>query len=134
VDIVEQEFSNNGSSHQSHSVYLIEAQSLFVPTLADVFREAGFELRGVSGDADARTLLDAQPDVVFVDIDYVQQEPVRLVRVLRTLLPRTAICIYTSISKWVKGRHFPGATVVFGKNEDRQQIVAALRTDVIRPA
>lgn len=127
-------FSSNGNGVRSPSVYLIEAQSLFVPTLADVFREAGFELRGVSGDADARTLLDAQPDVVFVDIDYVAQEPVRLIGILRAILPRAAICIYTSISKWVKGRRFPGATAVFGKDEDRQQIVAGLQTDVIRPA
>lgn len=104
-----------------------------MPTLAEVFQEAGYEVRGVSGGADARTLMDAQPDVVFVDIDYVDQEPVRLIGIVRAILPRAAICIYTGISKWVKSHRFPGATAVFGKDEDRQQIVAGLRADVFRP-
>ncbi len=109
------------------SVYLIEAQALFVPTLIDVFAEAGLELRGVSGDADARSLIDAKPDVIFVDVDFLTQEPVHLVGFLRTLLPQAAIYVYTSVTSWVMSAGFPGASAVFSKHASRQEIVAGLR-------
>jgi DNA-binding NarL/FixJ family response regulator len=123
-------FPGSGDGKKTPSIYLIEAQSLFVPVLTDVFQEAGLELRGVSSDADPRSLLDAQPDIVFIDIDYVAQEPVSLIGVLRTLLPKSAIYVYTSVASWVKER-LPGATAVFSKRQDREHIVAGLRDDTL---
>lgn len=119
----------NGKSSGA-SIYLIEAQSLFVPALEEVFQEVGLELRGVSRDADPRVLLDAQPDVVFIDIDYVTQDPLYLVGVLRTLLPKAAIFVYTSVAKWVNAQRLPGATTVISKHDDRMQIIAELRLAV----
>ncbi len=117
------------------SIYLIEAQALFVPTLIDVFSEVGLDLRGVSRDADAQSLLAAEPDVVFVDIDFLAQEPVRLISVLRSLLPKAVIYVYTSMTSWLKNCSFPGANAVFSKHSDRQQLVAALREGSLpRPA
>ena len=111
----------------NQSVYLIEPQSLFVPALLEVFDEAGLQLRGVSSDADARLLLDAQPDILFIDIDYMQQEPGRLIELLGSLLPRSSICVYTGIAHWLKDR-LPCNTRVLSKHADRQQIVNGLRS------
>ena len=118
---------------RSLSVHLIEAQALFVPTLADVFSELGLELRSVSNDVDLHRLLDDQPDVLFVDADYVSQEPLRLVNLLRMLVPEAVICVYTSerSADWAKAVHFAGATAVFSKNAERGEIIAGMH-DALR--
>lgn len=115
------------------SVHLIEAQALFVPTLAEVFIEIGLDLRSVSSDVDMHKLVDDQPDVLFVDADFLNQEPLRLVNVLRILLPESIICVYTSqrSADWAKACHFAGATAVFSKNAHRREIVAGMH-DALR--
>jgi len=111
------------------SVHLIEAQALFVPTLEEVFRDVGLSLLAVSGDVDLHQLLEAQPDVVFVDADYVSEEPLRLVNLLRTLVPNGIICVYTSerSAGWAKACHLAGATAVFSKNARRNEIISGMR-------
>ena len=111
------------------SVHLIEAQALFVPALADVFRDVGLEVLGVSGDVDLHRLLEEQPDVVFVDADYVSQEPLQLINLLRTLVPNGIICVYTSerSPQWAQACHFAGAAAIFSKNARRGEIVSGLR-------
>ena len=114
---------------RSLSVHLIEAQALFVPTLAEVFREAGLDLCSVSNDVDMHKLLDDQPDVLFVDADFVNQEPLRLINALRMLVPNAVICVYTSQRSpdWAKACHFAGATAVFSKHADRREIVDGIQ-------
>ncbi len=110
------------------SVHLIEAQALFVPILADVFAELGLELRSVSADIDMHRLLDDQPDVLFVDADFVNQEPLRLVNALRMLVPAAVICVYTGQRSpdWAKACQFAGATAIFSKNAHRREIVEGM--------
>lgn len=111
------------------SVFLVEAQQLFVPTLADVFAEVGLELRFVAADVDMHKLLDEQPDVLFVDADFVNQEPLRLINALRMLVPAAVICVYTGARSpdWARAAHFAGANAIFSKHADRNEIVAGLR-------
>jgi DNA-binding NarL/FixJ family response regulator len=111
------------------TVQLIEAQALFVPTLADLFGEVGLELTAVSSGVDVREVLDQSPDVVFLDADFLDQEPLRLINVLGTLLPNAAICMYSSRSgvDWRQACRVAGATAVFGKNAARAEIVSGLR-------
>lgn len=114
---------------RSLSVHLIEAQALFVPTLEEVFTDIGLALLAVSSDVDLHCLLEAQPDVVFVDADYVSEEPLRLVNLLRTLVPNGIICVYTSerSTQWAKACHLAGATAVFSKNARRNEIIDGMR-------
>ena len=116
------------------SVHLIEAQALFVPTLADVFVELGLQLSGVSNDVDLHGLLEDQPDVLFIDSDYVAQDPLRLVNLLRTVVPEAIICVYTSEreSEWAKACHFAGANAVFSKNAVRGEILSGMRDAIVR--
>ena len=116
------------------SVHLIEAQALFVPTLAEVFRELGLELRSVSSDLDMHALLDQQPDVLFVDVDYVTQEPLRLVNVLHMLAPQAVVCVYTSQRSpdWARACHFAGAHAIFSKNAQRREILGGMNAALRR--
>lgn len=111
------------------TVHLIEAQALFVPVLADVFRELNLDLRTVSSDIDMRALLDEQPELLFVDVDFIAEDPLRLVDVLRLLVPNAVICVYTSqrSTQWAQACHFAGATAVFHKNARRTEILAGMR-------
>lgn len=118
---------------RSLSVHLIEAQALFVPTLEEVFADLGLALLAVSSDVDLHRLLEEQPDVVFVDADYVSEEPLRLVNLLRTLVPNGIICVYTSerSSQWARACHLAGATAVFSKNARRSEIIGGMQ-DALR--
>jgi DNA-binding NarL/FixJ family response regulator len=113
-------------------VYVIEAQSLFVPALLEVLDELGLELRSVSSDVDMEALLEEQPDVVFVDLDFVDREPLRLLRGLRTLLPNTLIWVYCSERDpaWIRAYIQAGASSVFGKNDARNQILARMHAEL----
>lgn len=112
----------------SLSVHLIEAQGLFVPTLAEVFGEIGLELLNVSSEVNVERILDEQPDVMFIDADFVNEDPLRLVNSLRIVVPEAVICVYTGerSPQWAKACHFAGATAVFSKNAPRSEIVAGM--------
>lgn len=113
----------------SVSVHVIEPQALFIDSLGEIFKEVGLELQRVSKDADFRELLDEQPRVLFVDVDFSAQEPLKLITLLRTLLPKALIAIYTSqrSAEWAKACHFAGANAVISKSAERHEIVAGLR-------
>lgn len=110
-------------------VHVIEPQELFVTSLTEVFEDLGLAVEHFAGEANFRTLLEEQPDLIFVDIDFTQQEPLKLMTLLRTLLPKALIAIYTSkrSAEWAKACHFSGANAVLTKAAERGEIVAGLR-------
>lgn len=118
----------------SASVHLIEAQALFVPILADMFVDIGLHLCGVSSDVEMQRMLEEQPDAVFIDTDYVKQDQLRTINLLRMLVPGAAICVYTSQRSpdWAKACHFAGATAVFSKNARRGEIVLGIQSALLR--
>lgn len=109
-------------------MHLIEAQALFVPALREVFGELGLEVGTVSSDVEMQSVLEGQPDVLFIDIDYVNQEPLQVVSILRTLAPNSAICVYTSKRgrRWARACQAAGADAIFSKNARRSEIVAGM--------
>ena len=113
----------------SVSVHVIEPQALFIDSLGEIFDEVGLEVQRVSKDADFRELLDEQPRVLFVDVDFSSQEPLKLITLLRTLLPKALIAVYTSqrSAEWAKATHFAGANAVISKSAERHEIVAGLK-------
>jgi DNA-binding NarL/FixJ family response regulator len=92
------------------------------------------DLCGVSSDVDMHRMLDLQPDAVFVDTDYVKEDQLRTINLLRMLVPGAAICVYTSQRSpdWAKACHFAGATAVFSKNAKRGEIVFGMRSALRR--
>lgn len=119
---------------KSLSVHLIEAQGLFVPTLAEVFGEIGLEVLNVSSTVDVERILEEQPDVLFIDADFVNEDPLRLVNSLRLIVPEAVICVYTGerSPQWARACHFAGATAVFSKNALRGEIVGGMRDALLR--
>ncbi len=108
-------------------VHLIEPQHLFVPALVDVFTEAGLFVDFVSAQVDPRKLLDDQPDLVFLDTDFID-EPLESVRLAHVLAPKAQIYVYSSATSDAIARAFTaaGADVVLEKSADRRQIVQTL--------
>ena len=109
-------------------VHLIEPQHLFVPALVDVFSEAGLFVDYVGAELDPRRLLDDQPDLVFLDTDFIN-EPLEGVRLAHVLVPRAQIYVYSSATSDAITRAFmsAGADVVMEKSTDRRTIVQGLR-------
>lgn len=110
-------------------VHVIEPQELFVNSLTEVFRDLGLSVDSFSGEANFRQLIELPPDLLFIDVDFSSQEPLKFITLLRTLLPKALIAVYTSMrsAEWAKACHFSGANAVLTKAADGQEIVAGLR-------
>ncbi|MBV8529727.1 MAG: hypothetical protein JO104_00295 [Candidatus Eremiobacteraeota bacterium] len=108
-------------------VHLVEPQHLFVPALIDVFNEAGLFVDFVSAQIDPRKLLDEQPDLVFIDTDFID-EPLESVRLAHVLAPKAQIYVYSSAMNDTVSRAFTaaGADVVLDKSAERRHIVRSL--------
>jgi DNA-binding NarL/FixJ family response regulator len=114
-------------------VDLIEAQQLFVPTLVEVLEEARLAVNYVGSSLDARRLLDDDPDIVFLDADFLE-EPLEGVRLAHVLVPKARICVYATAKNEVRKRAFvtAGADLVLEKSADRRHIVRELQGIVQR--
>jgi len=110
-------------------VHVIEPQELFVSSLTEVFRDLGLQVDRFSTEPNFRLLLEEPPDLMFIDVDFSAQEPLKFITLLRTLLPKALIAVYTSMrsSEWAKACHFSGANAVLTKAADGGEIVAGLR-------
>lgn len=111
-------------------VHVIEPQELFVNSLTEVFRDLGLSVDSFSGEANFRQLIELPPDLLFIDVDFSSQEPLKFITLVRTLLPKALIAVYTSMrsAEWAKACHFSGANAVLTKAADRDEIVRGLRT------
>ena len=110
-------------------VHVIEPQELFVSSLTEVFNDLGLTVDRFSGEPNFRLLLEDPPDLIFIDVDFTAQEPLKFITLLRTLLPKALIAVYTSMrsAEWAKACHFSGANAVLTKAADRDEIVQGLR-------
>jgi DNA-binding NarL/FixJ family response regulator len=111
------------------TVHIVEPQELFVPTLIDVFAEAGLPVDRVDDDIHPQILLDEQPDVLFIDGDYLV-DPLRAIRLAHVLVPGARILVYGGAGGSSARDAFiaAGASVVLAKSAERDSIVEALRT------
>lgn len=109
-------------------VHLIEPQHLFVPALIETFSEAGLFVDFVSGALDPRRLLEDQPNLVFLDTDFLP-EPLETVRLAHVLAPNARIFVYANATTDTMRRSFTavGADLVLTKSAARGEIVQGLR-------
>ena len=98
-------------------VHVIEPQELFVNSLTEVFKDLGLDVDSFAGEANFRQLIENPPDLLFIDVDFSSQEPLKFITLLRTLLPKALIAVYTSMrsAEWAKACHFSGANAVLTK-------------------
>jgi DNA-binding NarL/FixJ family response regulator len=69
------------------------------------------------------------PDVLVVDVDALQVDPLEMVRQLRFVLPESVIVVYTRTMRagWGKECHLAGASCLLSKDSPESQLVAGLR-------
>jgi DNA-binding NarL/FixJ family response regulator len=117
------------TTRENVKVHVIEPQELFVNSLTEVFRDLGLDVDSFAGEANFRQLIENPPDLLFIDVDFSSQEPLKFITLLRTLLPKALIAVYTSMrsAEWAKACHFSGANAVLTKAADRDEIVRGLR-------
>jgi DNA-binding NarL/FixJ family response regulator len=101
-----------------------------VNSLTEVFKDLGLDVDSFASEANFRQLIENPPDLLFIDVDFSSQEPLKFITLLRTLLPKALIAVYTSMrsAEWAKACHFSGANAVLTKAADRDEIVRGLRT------
>ncbi|HEY8313039.1 MAG TPA: hypothetical protein VIG51_02595 [Candidatus Baltobacteraceae bacterium] len=112
----------------SKKVHLIEPQAIFVPMLSELFQELGLEVTMVTPGAEYQSLVDGQPRVLFIDADFMEQETVNLITLVRNLAPDSLIAIYTRADNAGKAAAYraAGANAIVSKSSDREEIIAGL--------
>jgi DNA-binding NarL/FixJ family response regulator len=109
--------------------YLLEPQALFIPQLERVLGEAGLEVIGTGATLHERTIVELGPELVFVDVDFLEGGGPNALCRLRDAMLSVAIVAYTSVADplfeaWC---YIAGATVVIGKWSTEAQTIEALR-------
>jgi DNA-binding NarL/FixJ family response regulator len=111
---------------------IIEPQRLFTPFLNQVFSEAGFSvvmsLENLSLDELGRN----EPTVVFIDIDFIEVDPINALRQIRQVVPNATICAYTGRTDegWAASCIRAGANCVISKSAAPSEIVAGIQRAV----
>ncbi len=115
--------------HAGAIVHVVEPQELFVPTLIDVFIEAGLRVDRVVDDIYPQILLEEQPNVLFIDTDYLT-DPLRAVRLAHVLVPGATIFVYGGLTGSGAREAFvaAGASTVLAKSAERASVVEALQS------
>jgi len=122
----------DGSRARSIPIGIIEPQRLFAPFLTQVFSEAGFSvvtsLESIALDEIGRN----EPSVIFVDIDFIDVDPVIAIRQLRGVVPNATICAYTGRDEdgWAAKCSRAGANGVISKSSSPGEIVAGIQLAV----
>ena len=70
------------------------------------------------------------PNVLVLDIDALDVDPIEDVRMLRFVLPACMIAVYTSVldGKWALACHMAGANCLLSKQSSATQLAAGLRS------
>ena len=114
---------------KSIPIGIIEPQRLFAPFLNQVLSEAGFSvvmsLESLSLDELGRN----EPTVVFIDIDFIEVDPINALRQIRQIVPNATICAYTGRADegWAASCIRAGANCVISKSAAPPEIVAGIQ-------
>jgi DNA-binding NarL/FixJ family response regulator len=114
---------------KSIPIGIIEPQQLFAPFLNQVLSEAGFSvvisLQSLLLDELGRN----EPTVVFIDIDFIEVDPIRALRQIRQVVPNATVCAYTgrAAEGWAASCMHAGANCVISKSAAPSEIVAGIQ-------
>ncbi len=108
---------------------IIEPQRLFAPFLTQLLSEAGFSvvasLESVSLDEIGRH----EPTVVFIDVDFLDVDPIAAIRQLRSVVPDSTICVYTGNvdEGWAAACSRAGGNCLISKSAAPAEIVSGIQ-------
>jgi DNA-binding NarL/FixJ family response regulator len=108
---------------------IIEPQQLFAPFLNQVLSEAGFSIVISLGTLSLDELDRNDPAAVFIDIDFIEGDPINALRQIRQVVPNATICAYTGRADegWAALCMRAGANCVISKSAATSEIVAGIR-------
>jgi len=107
---------------------IVQAQPLMVPFLRDVLRCTGHSHVVTHRCASAKRLRRAKPDVVILDIEAANAEPLALIRSIKLNAPtRIVVNAGHDDPVWNALARAVGADAILGPSADRQDLVAAVR-------
>jgi DNA-binding NarL/FixJ family response regulator len=111
------------------TVGIIEPQRLFEPFLTQLLSEAGFEVMAPLESMSLDEIGRSDPSVIFIDIDFIGNEPGLALRQLRGAAPDATICAYTGRTElgWAATCTRAGANCVISKSATPAEIVAGMR-------
>ncbi|HXF33184.1 MAG TPA: hypothetical protein VN603_01330 [Candidatus Acidoferrales bacterium] len=102
---------------------------MVVPLLAVVLAAVGFSPPVVAASINVTELGLAVPDLLILDIDGLDTDPLELLRRLRFVLPGCTIAVYsgTVTQAWALACHLAGANCMLSKNSEEAQLILGLR-------
>ena len=108
---------------------IIEPQRLFAPFLTQLLSDGGFNVVVTLDTMSAEEMGRYDPRVVFVDVDFIDLEPVAAIRQLRGELPNSTICAYTEKidPSWAATCSRAGANCVLSKSATPDELVAGIQ-------
>lgn len=116
-------------NRRSISVGIIEPQRLFAPFLTHLLSEAGFYVVSTLESMALDLIARHDPRVIFVDVDFVDIEPVTAIRQLRSAVPDATLCAYTGRPEvgWAAICSRAGANCVISKSATPEEIVSGIQ-------
>jgi DNA-binding NarL/FixJ family response regulator len=114
--------------------YVVEPQTIFVDFLKDVLTDAGLEVLCVDNRVDPHRLLEVQPRMLFIDLDFTEEpDPLEAIRKSRAVLPEALICVYTDNQKpgWPDSCQLAGANGVLSKASKSDEVADGIRMMII---
>ena len=108
---------------------VVESQSIFIPCLIGLLGECGLDVISVASFVDLNALAELEPDVLFIDLDFVDDPPLECLSASRRILPRATIVAYVRAreSGWFGRCCAAGASLVLDKSWPEAQIREQLR-------
>lgn len=91
--------------------------------------QQGVTLRTQLGVAE---LAKAAPDVLVMDLDALEVDPLERLRQVRFVLPNCMVAVYTSTTTlaWVRACHLAGANCLLSKSSSKVELVIGLRNAI----
>lgn len=110
-------------------VGIIEPQRLFAPFLTQLLSEFGFSVVTTLETMSLDDIGRNEPDLVFVDIDFLEIEPIVAIGQLHRVVPRATICAYTgrNDAAWAAECSAAGANCVISKGATPQEIILGVQ-------
>jgi len=107
---------------------IIEPQRIFAPFLAQALTDAGFTVATMHETLSLEEIARSNLAALFVDVDYLDVEPILAIRQLRSVAPLMTLCVYTrrSDEEWTRACEAAGADCVIGKTAGIDEIAAAI--------
>jgi DNA-binding NarL/FixJ family response regulator len=100
-----------------------------VQLLRAALKSAGEPNLAILARLDVTELSKLTPDILIVDVDRLEVDPLEMTRQLRFVLPECILVVYTAATEQASARefHLAGATCVLSKDSDQAQLRDGLR-------